>query len=156
MPKGFPPSALRRLGAALRFDGLWRRKLARLGSVYGPEWWKRGSPPVVALIIFLLVGRRRRGAIENQARARPGSGRWSIVVGAFQTFVCFAYCLAETMEYYGPHPKPFRIQEPARNHIDEALVRGCGLILATAHVGNWDVGGRVLHKTWRTVHLVMG
>jgi KDO2-lipid IV(A) lauroyltransferase len=156
VPKGPQPSALRRFRAALRFDGLWWRKFARLGSVYGPEWWKRGSPPVVAFIIFLLFGRKRRGAIENQARARPGAGHWNIVVGAFQMFACFAYSLAETMEYYGPHPKPFRIQEPARNRMAEALARGRGLILATAHVGNWDVAGRVLHKTWQTVHLVMG
>jgi len=147
---------LRRLRAAVRFDGLWWRKFARLGSIYGPEWWRRGSPPVVAFIMFLLVGRKRRAAMENQARARPSAGRWSIVVGAFQTFACFAYCLAETMEYYGPRPKPFRIQEPARNNMAQALARGRGLILATAHVGNWDVAGRVLHRTWRTVHLVMG
>ena len=38
VPKGRLPSTLRRLSAALRFDGLWWRKFARLGSVYGPEW----------------------------------------------------------------------------------------------------------------------
>jgi lauroyl/myristoyl acyltransferase len=141
----------------LRFDGLWWRNLARLGSVYGPEWWKRGSPPVVAFIIFLLVGRNRRGAIENQARARPGARRWSVVVGAYRMFSCFASCMAETMEYYGPHPKPFRVDEPARNHVAEALGRGRGVIFATAHVGNWDVAGRALRKTGRRpVHLVMG
>ncbi|MCC6847552.1 MAG: hypothetical protein IT294_03555, partial [Deltaproteobacteria bacterium] len=41
---------------ALRFDGLWWRKFAYLGSVYGPEWWKRYSPPWIAAIIFLCVG----------------------------------------------------------------------------------------------------
>jgi len=155
-PEGRLPSTLQRLRAALRFDGLWWRKFARLGSIYGPEWWRRGSPPLVAFILFLLVARKRRAAMENQARARPSAGRWSTVVGAFQTFACFAYCLAETMEYYGPRPRPFRIQEPARNNMAQALARGRGLILATAHVGNWDVAGRVLHRTWRTVHLVMG
>jgi hypothetical protein len=28
--------------AALRFDGIWWRRLAWLGCVYGPEWWKQG------------------------------------------------------------------------------------------------------------------
>jgi len=149
------PSPLWRLRAALRFDGLWWRKFARLGAVYGPEWWTRSSPPVIAFIIFLLVGRNRRGAIDNQARARPEAGRWGAVLGAYRMFCCFAYCMAETMEYYGPHPKPFRIDEPARNHVAEALARGRGVILATAHVGNWDVSGRALHKTGRPVHLVM-
>jgi KDO2-lipid IV(A) lauroyltransferase len=153
--EGRPLSALRRLRAALRFDGLWWRKFARLGSVYGPEWWTRRAPAVVAFILFMLVGRRRRGAIENQALARPGAGRWSVVAGAYRMFACFASCMAETMEYYGPHPKPFRIDEPARNHVADALARGRGLILATAHIGNWDVAGRALHDTGRPVHLVM-
>src|SRR5262245_16660710 len=139
----------------MRFDGLWWRMFARLGSIYGPEWWTRSSPPVVAFIIFLLVGRNRRGAIENQARARPDAGRWSVVRGAYRMFACFASCMAETMEYYGPHPKAFRIDGPTQNHVAEALDRGRGLILVTAHVGNWDVAGRALHKTGCPVHLVM-
>jgi KDO2-lipid IV(A) lauroyltransferase len=150
-----PPGRLQRLRAAVRFDGLWWRKLARLGCVYGPEWWKRGSPPVFALIIFLLVGRNRRGAIENQRRALGGVSRLRAVLAAYRVFATFARCFTETMEFYGPRPRPFRIDEPERNHVAEALERGRGVILATAHVGNWDISGRALHGTGRPVHLVM-
>jgi lauroyl/myristoyl acyltransferase len=144
------------LAAALRFDGLLWRKLARLGCVYGPEWWKRASPPLVALAIFLLVRRNREGAIENQARVlSDGAGRWRSVVAGYRSFAAFARCMTETMEYYGPRPRPFRIDEPQRNHVAEALERGRGVILATAHVGNWDVSGRALRATGRPVHMVM-
>ena len=150
-----PPGRLHRLLAALRFDGLWWRKLARLGSVYGPEWWKQGSPPVIAAMIFLLVGRNRRGAIENQRRALGDVSYRQAVGGALRVFVTFARCFTETMEFYGSRPGPFRIDEPKRNHVAEALERGRGVILATAHVGNWDISGRALHGTGRPVHLVM-
>jgi len=149
------PGRLHRLLAALRFDGLWWRKLARLGCVYGPEWWKQGTPPVIAATIFLLVGRNRRGAIENQRRALGDVSHPQAVRGALRMFVTFARCFTETMEFYGPRPKPFRIDEPKRNHVAEALERGRGVILATAHVGNWDISGRALHGTGRPVHLVM-
>ena len=43
------------LRAAVRFDGAFWRRFAELGCVYGPEWWKRGSPPVIAAIIFSLA-----------------------------------------------------------------------------------------------------
>lgn len=156
---GYPgPSAgrLERIRAALRFDGLWWRKFARLGCVYGPEWWKRASPPIVALIIFLLVGRNRRGAMENQGQVLGrGASRGRVALAAYRTFAAFARCMAETMEFYGPWPKRFRIDEPARNHVAEALERGRGVILATAHVGNWDISGRALHATGRPVHMVM-
>lgn len=146
-----------RIRAALRFDGLWWRKLARVGSVYGPEWFKTASPPVIALIIFLLVGRNRRGTMANQARVAGVPGRsLRAAVAAFRAFSTFARCMAETMEYYGPRSAGFRIDEPARNHVAEALAQGRGVILATAHVGNWDISGRALHATGRPVFMVMG
>jgi lauroyl/myristoyl acyltransferase len=135
-----PKSRWHHLAAALRFDGLWWRKLARLGCVYGPEWWKRGSPPLVALAIFVLVRRNRQGAIENQARVLGDrASRRHAVVAGYRTFAAFARCMAETMEYYGPNPRPFRIEEPKRNHVAEALERRRGVLLATAHLGHLAV-----------------
>ena len=145
-----------RLWAAVRFDGLWWRKFARLGCVYGPEWWKRGSPPVIALILFLLVGRNRVGTIANQSRALGSPPRWRAIAAAYRVFAVFARCFTETMEFYGPRAKRFTIDEPKQNHVAEALARGRGVILATAHVGNWDISGRALSATGRPVHLVMG
>lgn len=148
---------LEQLRASLRFDGLWWRKLARLGCVYGPEWWKRAAPPAVALIIFVLVGRNRRGVMENQRRVLGrGASRWRSGLAAYRTFAAFARCMTETMEFYGPRSKRVRIDEPKRNPVAEALEHGRGVILATAHVGNWDISGRALHATGRPVHMVMG
>lgn len=149
-------SRWRHLAAALRFDGLAWRKFARLGCVYGPEWWKRYSPPFFAAAIFLLVKKNRSGAVENQARVLgPGTPRWRALRAGFRTFTAFSHCMTETMEYYGPRPRPFRIDEPRPNHVAEALERGRGVILATAHVGNWDISGRALHATGRPIHMVM-
>jgi len=36
------------LRQAVRFDGLWWREFGRMGCVYGPDWWKRHSPPAIA------------------------------------------------------------------------------------------------------------
>jgi lauroyl/myristoyl acyltransferase len=149
-------SRWRHLAAALRFDGLWWRKFARLGCVYAPEWFKRSSPPFFALVIFLLVRRNRTGAIENQARVLGvGASQWQAVLAGYRTFAAFARCMTETMEFYGPRPREFTIDEPRRNHVAEALERGRGVILATAHVGNWDISGRKLHATGRPIHMVM-
>ena len=155
-PQGPPRGRVAEIREALRFDGLWWRKFARLGCVYGPEWWKRGSPPVIALIIFVLVGRNRRGAVENQRRVGGAAPRWRLLLAAYRVFATFARCMTETMEFYGPRPRRFRIDEPEVNHVARALDLGRGVILATAHVGNWDISGRALHATGRRVHLVMG
>lgn len=144
------------MAAALRFDGVFWRKLARLGCVYGPEWWKRGGSPVVAAIFFALVAENRRATIANQRRViGPGASERQARLAAFRAFRSFADCFVDSMEYYGPRPGRFRIDEPERNTILEALERGSGVILVTAHVGNWEISGRALQATGRPVHIVM-
>src|SRR5438093_1306716 len=53
------------LRATVRFDGAFWRRFAELGCVYGPEWWKRGSPPVIAAVIFSLAKAQRAAALRN-------------------------------------------------------------------------------------------
>jgi hypothetical protein len=86
------------LRAALRFDsGGWRR-FAELGCVYGPEWWKRGSPPVIAAIIFALASKQRATVLRNQRQVRgPRSWlreRWD----AYRVFAGTARSMTESME----------------------------------------------------------
>src|SRR2546422_735315 len=57
---------LARLRAALRFDsGGWRR-FAELGCVWGPEWWKRGSPPAIAAIVFAIARQQPRTVLRHE------------------------------------------------------------------------------------------
>ena len=69
----------RRLRATLRFDGAAWRRFAELGCVYGPEWWKRGSPPVIAAIIFAIARAQRAAVLANQRQIHgpiPGPRGW--------------------------------------------------------------------------------
>ena len=136
----------------LRFDGLWWRKLAYLGCVYSPEWWKRYSPPAIAAIIFLLVGRNRRGAIANMRRV-VGEGRPARA--AFGMFTEFAHCFTETMEYYGPRPRAIRLDTPSRDELAEALREGRGAVVVTGHFGNWDIAAKTLRDCGRPINIVM-
>ncbi len=150
-----PSSAGSTVRTNLRFDGLWWRKLAYLGSVYSPEWWKRYSPPAVAAIIFLLVGRNRRGAIANMQRI-VGEGRPArTALAAFRMFAEFAHCFTETMEYYGPRPHPIRLEKPSRDDLAEALREGRGAVVVTGHFGNWDIAAKTLHDCGRPINIVM-
>jgi len=146
---------LRSLLHALRFDGLWWRKLAFQGSVYWPDWWKRWSPPWVALIIFLCAGRNRRGAVANMRRVLGGQGVVRDYWHGLRVFIAFARCLTETLEYFSPRPQPMRFEKPLRDPISAALARGRGAILVTCHFGNWDVAARGFADLGARVNLVM-
>lgn len=146
---------LDRLRASLRFDGLWWRKFAYLGCVYGPDWWKRHSPPAIAAIIFLLVGRNRRGAMVNLARVLGDPGRRRLTQATLGMYAQFAHCMTETMECYGPRPHPLRIDVASDDDLEHALRAGRGAIVVTGHFGNWDVAAKMIQSYGRPMNVVM-
>lgn len=139
----------------LRVDGLWWRKFAMLGSVYGPEWWKRCSPPVIAAVIFALIGPNRRGAMANLRRIL-GTREASVTApAALRTFVEFAHCMTETMEFFGPRPQAVRVDVPDPDLLASVLEEGRGAVVVTGHLGNWDVAAADLRKYGREITVVM-
>src|SRR5215475_2470285 len=98
--------------AALRFDsGAWRR-FAELGCVYGPEWWKRGSPPIIAGIIFAIARERRAAVLRNQRQVRGPRGWLRERRDAYRVFVEFARSMTESLEQWGPRPPPLSLEVP--------------------------------------------
>jgi KDO2-lipid IV(A) lauroyltransferase len=149
------PSPFTRLVHSLRFDGLWWRKFAYLGSVYGPEWWKVYSPPVFGAIFFALIGRNRRGAIDNLRHILDEQRGYAASLAALKMFAAFAQCMAETLEYYSPHPQPLRLDVPPDDALALALRQGHGAVVVTGHFGNWDVAAKTLREYGRPINIVM-
>jgi len=139
----------------LRYDGLWWRKFAHLGCVYGPEWWKRYTPPVIAATIFMLAKRERRGASVNLQRILGNVARVHAERAALRMFVEFAHCFTEAMEHYGPRPHPLRIDVPENDALAATLTSGQGAVVLTGHFGNWDVAAKELRAYGRPINLVM-
>ena len=146
---------LAQVRAALRFDsGAWRR-FAEFGSVYGPEWWKRGSPPVIAGIIFAIARERRAAVLRNQRQVRGPRGwlreRWD----AYRVFAEFARSVTESLEQWGPGPPPLSLEVPEPELFRSALAEHRGLVVPTAHFGGSDIGARFLSDLGRPVNLVV-
>jgi KDO2-lipid IV(A) lauroyltransferase len=150
-----PSAVISALRGRVRYDGLWWRKFAYLGCVYGPEWWKRYSPPAIAAIIYALVPPGRRAAVANMQRILGTRDPWQAHLAALRMFAEFAHCMTETMEHYGPRPQPVRFDMPDRDAVAETLNKGRGAVVVTAHFGNWDIAAKVLRNYDRPINLVM-
>jgi lauroyl/myristoyl acyltransferase len=142
--------------ASLRFDsGGWRR-FAELGSIYGPEWWKRASPPAIAAIIFAIAGRQRATVLRNQRQVRGERcwlrARWD----AYRVFAEMARSMTESMEQWGPRPRPLSFEVHGGEIVDQAVAEGRGLVILTGHFGSWEVGARMLATLRRPVNWVTG
>jgi lauroyl/myristoyl acyltransferase len=138
----------------MRFDSGWWRRFAELGCVYGPEWWKRGSPPAIAAIIYALARDNRAAVRRNQRQVRGPRGalreRWD----AYRVFAEFARSLTEGMEQWGPRPGALEVAIQGRSVVEEAIAEGRGLVCLTGHFGSWEVGARLLGQLGPPVNLV--
>ena len=140
--------------AALRFDsGGWRR-FAELGCVYGPEWWKRASPPVIAAIIYLLGSKQRATVQRNQRQVRGPRSRLREHWDAYRVFAGMARSITESMEQWGPRPKPVQRTILGAEIMEGAVAEGRGVVVVTGHFGSWEVGARMLAKLERPVNWV--
>jgi lauroyl/myristoyl acyltransferase len=142
------------LAQGLRYDGVWWRKFAAFGSTYGPEWWKRYSPPAIGAICFALLTQNRRGATDNMRHIFPAGGPNPTRM-ALEMFSEFAFCISETLERFGPRPRPVRVDLPEHDFVEEAVAAGTGAIVVTAHFGNWDIAALELQKYQRPIRVVM-
>src|SRR5205809_5321756 len=145
----------RRLRATLRFDGAFWRRFAELGCVYGPEWWKRGSPPVIAAVIFSLAKAQRAAVLRNQRQVR-GPQRWVREQWhAYRVFAEFARSVTEAMEQWGPRPRPLELHVVGADIFESALAEHRGLVVLTGHFGSWEVAARHLAGRGRPVSMVV-
>lgn len=145
---------LRRLRDAVRFDGsLWRR-FAELGCVYGPEWWKRGSPPAIAALVYAIASRQRRIVRANQRQALGARGALREHWDAYRTFAEFARSVTETMEQWSHRAQPMEVEVVGKEVFDDALAEDRGLVVVTGHFGSWAVAARVLGTRGRPVNMV--
>ena len=145
---------LNRLALSVGVDGVLWRRLATLGSVHAPEWFKRSAPPVVAAVLFGLVPERRRGAILNLQQVLH-TDRWTASWAALRLFSEFAFCTSEAMEQDSPRPRALQVDRPDPDPVKEALGEGRGVVVLTGHIGSWDIAARALRDLGRPVNVVM-
>ncbi|MFO7180534.1 MAG: lysophospholipid acyltransferase family protein [Pseudomonadota bacterium] len=125
-------------------DSAFWRRLAHAGARYGPRFWVRGSPPVFGIAFALALPEARRRVRETLAWVRGPRSRLREELDTFRTFVSYAHCLAESLASGRPEANHPRIRVEGERHLTEALARGRGAVVVTAHAGPWDATARLL------------
>jgi predicted LPLAT superfamily acyltransferase len=116
-------------------------------------------PPVAvatALIFFVMLKRERRAVARNLRRV---SGKHGIALQWKVYWVFYSFC--DLMVSYCFVPQASHAQllgmlvDPERGgaKIDQCLAAGNGLIVWTAHVGNWEFASRLLEMHGRPVNV---
>jgi KDO2-lipid IV(A) lauroyltransferase len=104
---------------------------------------------------FWLVLRNIRAAIAANLEPVLGPcGWWERQVRMFRTLWVFSWCLSERYERLATD-RPLRVDGDGEEGWRNLLESGKGLILVTAHMGNWEAGSMLpASRDRRRVHVV--
>jgi lauroyl/myristoyl acyltransferase len=138
-----------------------RSRYYRLAAATAPRLPRPARTWLAGRLARLLAARfpaERAAVRRNLARVQPGREPAWLDAAVEQVFRRFAVCFADLLSLNrGPRSDLWRhvtgddVQRPTR----EALKLGRGCVSVTAHLGNWELAGRLLATVGPPVHVVM-
>ena len=117
----------------------------------------------VARVAARAVGTRlaaeRRSVSANLARIRPDATPAARAALVNETFANFGGCFSDLLTLNRRPPDTLRrwvARADGEEELDAALAAERGVILLTAHLGNWELAGRlIVPRLGRTTHVVL-
>jgi lauroyl/myristoyl acyltransferase len=138
-----------------------RSRYYRLAAATAPRLPRPMRAWLAERLAGLLMARfpaERAAVRRNLARVHPGREAAWLDAAVGRVFARFAVCFADLLSLNrGPAAGLWRyvasadVREPTR----AALARGRGCVSVTAHLGNWELAGRLLARMGPPVHVVM-
>lgn len=108
-------------------------------------------------LLSRAVPAERRAVRSNLARVLPGPSPRELDARVAETFANFGAFFADLLTL-NRHPDlaAYVASAEGEHHLDAALGAGRGVVLLTAHLGNWEFAGRLLSSRGRrTAHVVL-
>jgi lauroyl/myristoyl acyltransferase len=159
VPRESPPHApeggwSRRLLGPFHVTGVFWFRLHQLGITLLPVW-ALGALIGIFSTFFWIALRKIRAAIASNLEAVLGPcGWWERQRRIHRTFRTFAWCLSERYERLSTD-RVFSVEAEGREEWQGPTGEPSGFILATAHMGAWEVGSMIpSSRDGRRVHVV--
>lgn len=140
--------------------GLNRVVAYRIGAAVAgalPRGWRLSLAAAVARALAPRFAAERAVVRANLARIVPGIGGAALERRVDDVFRHFAMCFVDLISTnrHGAADRLFS-GVAGREHLHAAMAGGRGLVILTAHLGNWELAGRLLAQyATRPTHVVV-
>lgn len=101
-------------------------------------------PPVAAY--FSFVSPDVPAAMEYHRRVFGRVPRWKRRWLVFRHFLSFGYALIDRVAILAGRTQHFSFTFDGEEHLRRAVAEGRGVLLLTAHIGNWEAAGHLLSR----------
>lgn len=140
----WPSELVRRAREAFSADSAMWRKAMIAGIRHGPDVWIRYSPPLFGIAAGMLLPQARERVRRNLRLVygeRPAAVELRDIAAVFSNY---ASCMTDSLALGIRSDCAIRAEMLGAENYFEAMRKGKGIILATAHAGGWDVAGASL------------
>jgi KDO2-lipid IV(A) lauroyltransferase len=135
---------------------LYRQALKTVQSLPTPVTY--GLARLVAALAFLFSRRDRRHVSQNLDVIfngyQPPAGKRLLLWRFFQNYGIYIADFFRLLSMNLEESRAFARLYEGRHHLDEALAKGRGAVLLTAHIGHWEIGGLGLRAMGYPVNVV--
>lgn len=128
------------------------RFLTFVSRIFG-TWLFVWSARAIAAGYFVLFPNRATGSVHFYRALFPGRSRLHHWVCAWRQFQSFTSVFLDRYLLKDPGAVQFTFE--GREHLYEALREGRGGILLMSHIGNWEVGARLLRRSIPDLRLML-
>ncbi len=134
--------------------GVFWYRLHLWAARFVPRWLLPILTLTFTAFFFVALHRIRRAIAANLVAVLGPCGTVESGRRVWRTLHSFAWCLTERYEYFAGREAP-TVEVEGFDDCEGLFARPGGLIVLTAHVGNWEVASSVLTaRVARAVHLV--
>lgn len=137
--------------------GYYRVAAAVAGALPRPA--RRQMARGLGRLLARAVPVERHAVRANLSRVLAGAPTERIAAAVSETFANFGAFFADLLTLNrrpGNDLRAYMARADGEHHLDAALAVGRGVVLLTAHLGNWEFAGRLLAtRSARTAHVVL-
>ena len=123
-----------------------------------PSWLGYFLADVLTEVHFRFFPARRHGALANLAVTLPRASRRDRVRVARAMMRSYNRMMYEffRLPHLSRQELLSSVEVVGKEHLEAALARGRGVILASSHIGNWELAGVMVAQWGYTLHAVAG
>ena len=123
-----------------------------------PSWLGYFLADLLAEVHFRFFPARRHAALANLAVMMPRAGRRDRVRLARRMMRSYNRMMYEffRLPHVGREELLSSVEVVGRENLEAAFARGRGVVIATSHIGNWELAGVMVAQWGYTLHAVAG
>jgi predicted LPLAT superfamily acyltransferase len=132
--------------------------LGQRGLIFFFRWWNlRLGYAVMAAVVpfYMLFARKSYLAIYHYFRQHFGCSAWRSFLKTYQNHFLFGQVILDRFAVFAGRKDAFEVEIIGNEHYERLVNGEKGFIIAGSHVGNFEIGGYLLHSEKKRINALI-